>query len=139
VLSKMEKKNFGSGFDDALRLFLDRFLEAHPKNTWPGWFKTCTTYGGHTEGDRRWRFSFTAVPSSILGPGDSWEAVEHGGFVLARTDIETGEKRHIISNAPSEVITIFEAIVDPHAKDVQVVTDQDLSGINGGELLPLQR
>jgi hypothetical protein len=103
----MGNKIFGGDFDDALRVFLDRFLEIHTKHTWPGWFKTCTTYGGRAEGDRRWRFSFTAVPLSILGPGDSWGSVENGGFVLARTDIETGEKRYIISNAPGEVIIIF--------------------------------
>lgn len=139
MLSKMEKKNLGGGFDDALRLFLDRFLEIHPKNTWPSWFKTCTTYGGRIEGDRRWRFSFTAVPSSVLGPGDSWEAAENGSFVLARTNVETGEKRYVISNAASEVITIFEAIVDLAEKNILVVSDQDLSAINGDELLPLQR
>lgn len=135
----MEKKNFGGDFDDALRLFLNRFLEVHPKNTWPGWFKTRTTYGGRTEDDRRWRFSFTAVPLSILGPGDSWEAVENGSFVLARTDTETGEKRCVISNGSNEVITIFEAIVDLHKKNVEIVSDQDLGSINGNQLLPLQR
>ncbi|NHZ67113.1 hypothetical protein [Massilia genomosp. 1] len=135
----MEKKDVGRGFEDALRIFLDSFLEVHPKKTWPSWFKTCTTYGGQREADHRWRFSFSAVPRSVLGPGDSWEADKNGGYVLARTDMETGEKRYVISNAPSDVITIFEAIVDIAMKTVLIVSDRDLGTINGDDLLPLQR
>ena len=136
---KVEKKNVGREFEDALRFFLDGFLEAHPKNTWPSWFKTCTTYGGRKETDHCWRFSFTAIPTSALRPGDSWETAENGGYVLARTDMETGEKRYVISNAPSDVITIFEAVVDIAVKTVLIVSDRELGTINGEDLLPLQR
>lgn len=136
---EMDKRHSGREFDDALQLFLDSFLEAHPKEAWPSWFKACTTYGGHKEDNHHWRFSFTAVPSSALGPGESWEETKNGGYVLTRTDPGTGEKRCVISNTPSAVITIFEAIVDLVAQNVLIISDQDLAKINGEDLLPLRK
>lgn len=136
---KVNKKNLARNFDDALQLFLDGFLEIHPKKTWPSWFKTRATYGGHKEVGHCWRFSFTAIPTSVLEPGESWEAAKNGGYLLARTDMETGEKRYVISNTPSDVITIFEATVDTATKTVLIVSDRDLDTINGDDLLPLQR
>ncbi|QBE65067.1 hypothetical protein [Pseudoduganella lutea] len=135
----MEKKESGHDFDNALQLFLDSFLDAHPESTWPSWFRKCTTYGGHRATGHFSTFSFTAIPISALGPGELCEETEDGGYVLARTAMETRVKRYVISNAPSDVITIFEASIDVAMKRVFIVLDRKLSTIDGAGLLPLQR
>lgn len=125
-------------FDQASSLFLDAFLEVHPRATWPSWFRKCTICDGQKEDVKRWRFSFTALPSSMLQPGELWERTERGGYVLARIDPNTGEKRYVISNSRSGILTIFEAVIDLDSDRVSVTYDRDLAAIAEDELLPLQ-
>ncbi len=136
---EMNKNESGQEFDNAFQLFLNAFLEIHPKKSWPSWFRTHTTYGGHSEGAGRWRFSFTAVPTSALRPGDLWEETKNGRYILARIDPETKEKRYVISNVLDDVITIFEAIVDVAVGNISIVVDRELTGVNQEDLLPLRR
>ncbi len=136
--TKMKKDNSTHEFEKALQLFLDSFLGVHPKETWPAWFRTSTTYGGHKDGEGIWRFSFTGIPSSVLGVGESWEE-KNDGYILVKTDPETKERRYVISNTPSEVIVIFEAIIDLNSGQVSVVSSKDISEIDGRDLLPLRK
>jgi hypothetical protein len=134
----MKKDNSTHEFEKALQLFLDSFLEAHPKKTWPAWFRTSTTYGGHKDGEKIWRFSFTGTPSSALGPGESWEE-KNDGYILVKTDTETQERHYVISNTPREVFVIFEAVVDLNSGNVSIISSRNLSEINAQDLLPLRK
>lgn len=137
AVTEMNEKVSKNEFENALQIFLDTFIERHPKSTWPDWFRSCTTYGGEKEGRLSWRFSFTAIPSSVLNVGESWE-VTRNGYVLVQTDPQTKERRYVISNVPSQVVTIFEAVIDLSARGVSIIVDKDLGSINGKELLPLR-
>jgi hypothetical protein len=136
--SKETASDSVKAFDRALELFLDSFLRVHPKESWPAWFKTCTAYGGQEDAKNIWRFSFTGVPSSVLGPGESWEEAPNG-YVLVKTDPESKERRYIISNAAREVVVIFEATVDLFSGNVTILSDMDLASIDGRVLLPLRK
>lgn len=135
---EMKKSDLTQEYELALQLFMDGFLEAHPRETLPAWFRTSTTYGGHKEGEDIWRFSFTCIPSSILGPGESWEE-KNDGYVLVKTDPDTKERRYVISNVENETIVIFEAIVDIRSRNVSVISNMDLDSIDGRGLLPLRK
>jgi len=74
----------------------------------------------------------------MLQPGELWERTERGGYVLARIDPNTGEKRYVISNSRSGILTIFEAVIDLDSDRVSVTYDRDLAAIAEDELLPLQ-
>jgi hypothetical protein len=136
--TKMKEENLTPDFERALQLFLDSFMEVHPKETWPTWFRTSTIYGGHKDRDNTWRFSFTGIPSSVLGEGESWEE-KNDGYVLVKTDPDTKERRYVISNTPSAVIVVFEAIVDLNSGKVSIVSKRDISDIDGQDLLPLRK
>ncbi|MBR7783671.1 hypothetical protein [Undibacterium luofuense] len=134
----MKKDNSTHEFEKALQLFLDSFLGVNPKETWPTWFRTSTTYGGHKDSEGIWRFSFTGIPSSVLGVGESWEE-KNDGYILVKTDPETKERSYVISNTPSEVIVFFEAIIDLNSGKVSVVSSKNISEIDGRDLLPLRK
>jgi hypothetical protein len=127
------------GFDKALEKFLDKFLELHPKNEWPEWFKSCTTYGGERDSDNRWRFAFTAIPKQALSTGEAWEETPNGNYALIKVDPESGEKRYVISNTTDKIIKIFEVVIDPVSMAVSVVVDENLEEIDGDELLPIRK
>lgn len=118
-------------FDEALEIFLDKFLEKHPKNTWPDWLKRCTTYGGTKDENKFWRFELTALSKDSLNENEYWETAINGSKALVKVDPGTGEKRYIISNTAANVITIFEAVINPITSEIFVITDLDLSSING--------
>jgi hypothetical protein len=138
AVTEMNEKISKNEFENALQIFLDTFIGKHPKNTWPDWFRLCTTYGGQKEERQRWRFSFTAIPSSVLNVGESWEMTKNNGYVLVQTDPQTKERRYVISNVPSQVVTIFEAVIDLSSRGVSIIVDKDLGSIDGKELLPLR-
>ena len=128
-----------TNFDKALEMFLDKFLELHPKDTWPDWFKSCTTYGGTKAQNSSWRFEFTAILKKELGKNESWEFSKDGKARLVKIDPKTGEKRYVISNTADadSVLKIFEAVIDPTKHTILVMVDKDLDKINGEDLRPL--
>jgi len=126
-------------FDQALEKFMDVFLEFHPKNSWPTWFKSCTTYGGEKDLEGNWRFAFTAISRDVLEEGESWEELPNGNFALTKVDMETGEKRYVISNTSKEIITLFEVSIDPVSSEVSVIFDRNLAEVDGSELLPYRK
>ncbi len=134
IKSTDEKKMQKINFDQALEIFLDKFLELHPKNTWPDWIKKCTTYGGTKDENKFWRFAFTALPEYSLKENENWETAIDGTKALVKIDPDTGEKRYIISNTTANVITIFEAVINPNTSEITVTSDLDLSSIDGGNL-----
>lgn len=122
-------------FDKATEIFIDKFLELHPKSTWPDWFKRCTTYGGTKDNKKFWRFAFTALPEELPRKNEYWEIGKDGSRNLVKIDPDTGEKRYIISNTTDAVITIFEAVINPITAEIKVLKDKDLTKINGRSLL----
>ena len=125
-------------FDQALELFMDCFVELHPRTSWPEWFMTSTMYGGTRCENGSWRFSFTAFPKSSLGANEIWEETERG-YSLVMVDPKTGERRIVISSTPSEFITLFEAIVDVGNKKVNVILDSMVENFDCADLLPLRK
>jgi len=126
-------------FDQALEKFMDVFLELHPKNSWPAWFKSCTTYGGEKDSNGNWIFAFTAMSKEALEEGEIWEEQANGNFALTKVDPATGEKRYVISNTSKELIKLFEAIIDSVSSEVLVTVDRDFNEVDGQELLPYRK
>ncbi len=135
---RVKKDNLTSEFDKAFQLFFEGFLRSYPKETWPSWFRTSTNYGGCKKSEGVWEFCFTGIPSSVLGAGDSWEE-RNGGYILVKTDPDTGAKRYVISNASNEVFVIFKAVVDINSENFSVVFSTDIYEIDGRDLLPLRK
>ncbi len=125
-------------FDEALGIFLDKFIELHQKGTLPRWFKNCTTYGGTKDNNKCWRLAFTAVPKYLLKENECWDTASDGRRALVEIDPVSGEKKYIISNTATEVITLFEVVVNPLTSAISIVTDLDLSSIDGEELQELR-
>ncbi|MGD9365099.1 MAG: hypothetical protein PVH87_05340 [Desulfobacteraceae bacterium] len=134
---KSENKMANLDFDKAMEIFIDKFLELHPKITWPDWFKRCTSYGGKKDDKNFWRFAFTALPNDLLNKNEYWEIGKDGSRHLVVVDPDTGEKRYIISNTTDEVITLFEVEINPDTAEITVLKDEDLNKINGEGLLVL--
>lgn len=123
-------------FEKALTLFLDKFLELHPKSEWPSWFKSHTTYGGSFEGSDHWRFSFTVLPKSAIPEDYLWEKKDDG-YALTKIDPKTGDKMFVISNVSEHGLSLFECEVDTFGV-VKVLLDSDLNSIEVNDLLPLR-
>jgi hypothetical protein len=134
---KGKNKMANVDFDKAMEIFIDKFLDLHPKATWPKWFKRCTSYGGTKDDKNFWKFAFTALPNQSTNKNEYWEIGRDGGRHLVKVDPDTGEKRYIISNTTDSVITLFEAEINPNTAEIKVLKDQDLNEINGEELLVL--
>lgn len=125
-------------FENAIEIFLDRFLQVHPKDSWPSWFKSCTSYSGTVDAEGHWRLAFTAMPKECLGENESWEIDEKGHYVLTKVDPDSGEKWFVISNTAEKVITLFEVKIDKESNEIEILSDQDLHSINGAELFNLR-
>lgn len=125
-------------FDQALELFMDCFIERHPRASWPEWFWTSTTYGGTLVDNHIWKFSFSAYPKSSLSPNEAWEETE-SGYSLVVTDPRTGEKKYVISSSPSEIVNLFEVMIDVGKMKANVVSDQMDVNFDRMDFLPLRK
>jgi len=126
-------------FDQALEKFIDTFLALHPKNTWPRWFKTHTTYGGKRDANNQWIFAFTAIPKDALSDGEIWKETSNGTYALVTINKTTGENEYVISNTSDKSVTLFEAIIDPITTEVSVIKDIDFDQISSTQLLPIRK
>jgi hypothetical protein len=124
--------------EKALELFVDKYLELHPKESSPKWFFSHTDMGQISSGEaNKLRFAFMALKKKELGLNEWYEEV-HGKEVLAVLNPETQKKEYVISIHESEILIIFEAVVDLETAELTILTDRDLLSINSEDLRKLR-
>jgi hypothetical protein len=121
----------------ALDLFTDKFLELHPKETWPDWFTSHTDIVEVHASDNKCRLAISAFKKRDLRSNEWYEEV-HGKDVLTKLDPDTQEKRYVINTPESEVLDIFGAIIDLETFDCNIVVDEDMSSIDVKRLRKLR-
>jgi hypothetical protein len=117
----------------ALLAAFAQFEKRHPRETRPEWLKRCMMESYSKDKQGRFIVSFTLTPRIPLEPNEHWEEI-NGERKLVLLDPITGKKLVVLHRSPREVITIFEAVVDPETSEVTVLVDRDLSSIKGEEL-----
>ncbi|AFY92080.1 hypothetical protein [Chamaesiphon minutus] len=117
-------------YSQALReLAIDKFVKLHPKENWPEWMEKRAEYKVQFDESNICKVSITIRVDGPMPEGLFWRETIHGRL-LACLD-ENGETRFIISGGgqPLEIITVFEAYVDPESLVVSVTIDRDPSAM----------
>ncbi|SRR6266404_1365980 len=117
----------------ALGFAFEEFEKRHPRETRPPWLKRCMMESYHKDKEGRYVYSFTLTPKEPLGPDEHWEEI-YGKKWIVKVDQLTGKKMVVLHRIPREIITIFQAVVDPKTADVEVLIDLDISEFVGEEL-----
>jgi hypothetical protein len=130
---KVHTEKEGSGFAKARLIAMEKFLELHPRNEWPNWVTRCVNTSARIGKDRRWTVFLSVVRKEPLGPNERWTVI-NGKRRVVEKDPSTGEERVVISRAPLETTTIFEAVIDLETLHAEVVKDVPLPTISGDDL-----
>lgn len=129
--SNMNKGNQKIDFyNEAVGITWTGFEMRHPRELWPEWFTKCITVSGTKNHNKNWVMRITVVPQMPLETNQHW-GKRNGKRVLYRTDPITGEERIIIGRTPKAVEVIFEVEVDFIKASATVITDTDLSLLDG--------
>ncbi|MCP3139457.1 hypothetical protein [Pyxidicoccus xibeiensis] len=120
--------------NEALRLFRERLLALHPRAEWPEWVDSSVIMHLDVPASGKSTFSLQASPDPALAPGLHWEEV-NGSRMLVSIDKETGKRGVIIhwSTHPSEIVTLFSAVLDDETSQVTVLVDNDFSKLEGAK------
>jgi hypothetical protein len=116
-------------YSQAMReLAIDEFINLHPKENWPEWMEKRAEYQVQFDESNICKVSIIIRVDGPMQEGLFWMETIHGRH-LACLD-ENGETRFIISGGAGqapEIITVFEAYVDPESLIVSVTIDRDPS------------
>ena len=131
--------------EKALGLFVDKFLELHPRESWPKWFTSHTNLAEisteksriSTGGSNKRKFAIVALQKREPGP-DQWYEEFDGEEVLATYFPGTQEKGYIINMPEPEILIIFGAVVNLENSALTILVNKDLFSINGEKLLKLR-
>jgi hypothetical protein len=122
---------------EVLGLFRECFLALHPKEGWPEWLDTCADAHCHVAEAGQSTFSLIAYPDPAAHDPDYFWQEWNGHRQLFWIDKKTGEKRVVLnwSCKPSEIVTLFHAVLEMKTAVVTVLVDSDFSKMDGGKLL----
>jgi hypothetical protein len=107
-------------------LAIDKFFKLYLKENWPEWMEKRAEYNVQFDESNIYKVSIIIRVDGPMQEGLFWMETIHGRH-LACLD-ENGETRFIISGGGGqtpEIITVFEAYVDPELLVVSVTIDRD--------------
>lgn len=121
---------------EVLGLFRECFLALHPKEGWPEWVDDCVQTRCHISETGQSTFSLIAYPDPAAHDPDYFWQERNGRRELCSIDKRTGETKVVISWSfePSEIVTLFKAVLDMKTAVVTVLVDSDFSKREGGTL-----
>ena len=111
-------------------LAIDRFEKLHPQENWPEWMERRAQYKVQFDESNSCKVSIIIRVDGPMREGLFWMETIHGRFLACLN--ENGETCFIISGGAGqapEIITAFEAYVDPESLVVSVTIDRDPSKI----------
>ena len=118
-------------YSEAMReLAIDKFIKLHPKENWPEWMEKRAQYKVQFDESNICKVSIIIRVDGPIPAGHFWAQTIHGRILACLN--ENGETLFIISGGAGqapEIITIFEAYVDPESLVVSVIIDLDPSKI----------
>lgn len=109
-------------------LAIDKFINLHPKENWPEWMGKRAQYKVQFDESNICKVSIIIRVDGPMPAGRFWVETIHGRILACLN--ENGETLFIISGGAGqapEIITIFEAYVDPESLIVSVTIDRDPS------------
>jgi hypothetical protein len=109
-------------------LAIDKFIKLHPQENWPEWMEQRAQYKVQFDESNICKVSIIIRVDGPMPAGLFWRETSHGRLLACLN--ENGETLFIISGGASqapEIITIFEAYVDPESLVVSVIVDRDPS------------
>lgn len=120
---------------EVLGLFRECFLAPHPKEGWPEWLDDCAETHCHVAEAGQSTFSLVAYPDPAAHDPDYFWQERNGHRELCSID-KTGETLMVLcwSFKPSEIVTLFKAVLDMKTAVVSVLVDSDFSKMDGGKL-----
>ncbi|PSB55853.1 hypothetical protein [Chamaesiphon polymorphus] len=109
-------------------LAIDKFVKLHPQENWPEWMERRAQYKVQFDELNICKVSITIRVDGPMPEGLFWRETIRGRCLTCLD--ENGETRFIIAGGagqPLEIITVFEAYVDPESLVVSVTIDRDPS------------
>jgi hypothetical protein len=107
-------------------LAIDKFIKLHPQENWPEWMEKRAEYRVQFDESNICQVSIIIKVDGLMPAGLFWKETSHGRHLACLN--ENGETRFVISvgaGQQAEIITVFEAYVDPESLVVSVIVDRD--------------
>jgi len=123
--------------EKALELFLNKFFELHPKQSWPKWIRTHTDWAKFDEKSNIYKLGIVAWQKKELGANECYEEV-NGREFLTKINPQTKQKEYVVNIRGVQMITIFQVLVDEKNFAVEVLLDTDLLLIDSKQLIKLR-
>jgi hypothetical protein len=107
-------------------LAIDRFIKLYPQETWPEWMERLASFNVEFNESNICKVSITIRVDGPMPDEYFWYEYPDRGRVLACLN-EDGETRFILhfTSRPLEIITLFEAQVDPESLAVSIVVSHN--------------
>jgi hypothetical protein len=110
-------------------LAIDKFINLHAREGWPQWMEKRACFNVEFDQPSLCKVSVTVRIDGKMPDGYFWAEIE-GKKILASLN-ECGETRFVIQfdPPPAEIITIFEASVDPESLAISVIIALDPNAV----------
>lgn len=126
-----EASNLRAIYAQSLKeLAIDKFLQLYPRENWPEWIERRAEYKVQFDESNICKVAIIVRVDGPIPEGKFWMETSHGRF-LASLD-ENGKTLITIHGGgrPLEIITIFEACVDPESLVVSVTINRNPATID---------